>query len=78
MTTDEKIPSRNTEKDNVNHPQHYELGNFECIDVMIETQGIEAVKCFALCNAFKYLFRHGRKNGTEDIKKSDMVFKQVY
>ena len=28
------------EHDNVNHPSHYETGKFECIDVMIETQGI--------------------------------------
>ena len=25
--------------DNVNHPAHYETGKFECIDVMVETQG---------------------------------------
>lgn len=25
--------------DNVNHPAHYETGRFECIDVMVETQG---------------------------------------
>lgn len=30
--------------DNVNHPSHYETGQFECIEVMIETQGVEAVK----------------------------------
>ena len=56
--------------DNVNHPSHYETGNFECIDVMIETQGKEAVKSFCICNAFKYLYRHKRKNRTEDIKKA--------
>lgn len=56
--------------DNVNHPAHYETGKFECIDVMIETQGVEAVKDFCVCNAFKYLYRHGRKNGAEDIKKA--------
>lgn len=27
--------------DNVNHPAHYETGKFECIDVMVETQGVE-------------------------------------
>ena len=38
--------------DNVNHPSHYETGNFECIDVMIETQGkgsrdgLLRVQCF--------------------------------
>ena len=30
--------------DNVNHPSHYETGKFECIDVMVETQGIQATK----------------------------------
>lgn len=27
--------------DNVNHPAHYETGKFECIEVMLETQGAE-------------------------------------
>ena len=54
----------------VNHPQHYESGAFECIDVMAETQGAEAVLSFCICNAFKYLYRHNRKNGIEDIKKA--------
>ena len=56
--------------DVVNHPSHYETGTFECIDVMVETQGKEAVMQFCLCNAFKYLYRHNRKNGIEDIKKA--------
>lgn len=56
--------------DNVNHPSHYETGKFECIDVMVETQGVEAVKDFCRCNAFKYLYRAKRKNGIEDYKKA--------
>ena len=40
--------SSKKEKDNVNHPSHYETGKFECIDVMIETQGIEATKNFCV------------------------------
>lgn len=56
--------------DNVNHPAHYETGKFECIDVMVETQGEDAVKAYCLCAAFKYLYRHKRKNGLEDIKKA--------
>lgn len=56
--------------DMVNHPTHYETGQFECIDVMVETQGVEAVKDFCICNAFKYLYRHRRKNGKEDIEKA--------
>ena len=60
----------NKHTDNVNHPSHYETGKFECIDVMLETQGKEAVKDFCVCNAFKYLYRHENKNGLEDIKKA--------
>lgn len=59
-----------TECDNVEHPAHYASGSIECIDAMIETQGIEAVKNFCICNAFKYLWRHGKKNGVEDVKKA--------
>ena len=55
--------------DNVNHPEHY-TGKFECIEVMIETQGIDAVLDFCICNAFKYLYRHRKKNGIEDLKKA--------
>ena len=47
--------------DVVNHPSHYCTGKYECIDVMVETQGIEATKSFCLCNAFKYLYRHNGK-----------------
>lgn len=66
----EKCETTEETKDNVNHPSHYETGKFECIDVMLETQGIEAVKAFCLCNAFKYLYRHKNKNGVEDVKKA--------
>ena len=57
-------------EDSVNHPSHYETGAFECIDVMVETQGARNVQAFCICNAFKYLYRHHRKNGLEDVKKA--------
>jgi len=67
----EIITKRNKEQpDNVNHPKHYETGKFECIDVMVETQGKIAVQSYCICAAFKYLYRHMRKNGLEDIKKA--------
>lgn len=47
--------------DNVNHPAHYETGKFECIDVMVETQGVEATQNFCVCNALKYVYRHKKK-----------------
>lgn len=55
---------------NVNHPVHYTTGKYECIDVMLEIFGVEAVKTFCLLNAFKYNYRSGRKNGLEDIQKA--------
>lgn len=60
----------NKEVDMVNHPSHYETGKYECIEVMIEAIGADAVMNFCLCNAFKYLYRCSRKNGVEDIKKA--------
>lgn len=62
--------------DNVNHPSHYETGKFECIEVMMETQGVEAVAAFCVCNAFKYLYRHKNKNELEDIKKAVWYLKK--
>lgn len=56
--------------DMVSHPPHYETGKFECIEVMQEVFGVEAVQNFCVCNAFKYLYRHRRKNGKEDIEKA--------
>lgn len=56
--------------DNINHPEHYSTGRFECIDVMAEIYGEEAVKSFCMCNAFKYLYRTKQKNGAEDVQKA--------
>lgn len=67
--------------DMVNHPSHYETGKFECIEVMEEVFGIEELKSFCICNAFKYLYRHKRKNGIEDIDKAIWYlnkFKELY
>lgn len=57
-------------EDNINHPKHYELDKIECIDAMEMTQGRAAVMSFCLCNAFKYIWRHRRKNHIEDIRKA--------
>ena len=60
----------NKESDNVNHPEHYQ-GKNECIDVMIAMFGVDAVKHFCMCNAYKYRFRADKKNGAEDIEKAE-------
>ena len=58
--------------DMVNHPSHYETGKFECIDVMEEVFGKEALKNFCICNAFKYLYRCMNKHSSpvEDVSKA--------
>ena len=53
----------------VNHPKHYD-GKYECIEVMRDVFGEDAVKSFCILNAFKYICRHNKKNGTEDLKKA--------
>lgn len=55
--------------DNVFSPSHYNQGDIECIDAMESAYGTEAVKCFCMCNAFKYQWRFKEKNGKEDILK---------
>lgn len=66
---------------NINHPTHYNQGVCECIDVMEQTQGRDAVMGFCVCNAFKYLYRHREKGGIEDIEKAIWYlqkYKEVY
>lgn len=58
------------EVDMVNRPPHYTHGKYECIDVMVDTFGKEAVQRFCLLNAFKYVWRSEHKNGLEDVKKA--------
>lgn len=55
--------------DNVNHPSHYNSGQFECIEIMRVIFGEAMVKAFCVLNAFKYIWRMNKKNGLEDAKK---------
>ena len=50
----------------VNHPAHYQgAAGLEAIDV------IEAFDLgFCLGNVVKYVLRHGKKNGLEDLRKA--------
>ena len=49
-------------KDNIN-PQHYRIQPVECIEI---TKHMD----FLLGNAFKYVWRHKEKNGSEDLNKA--------
>lgn len=64
------IPAEKSANKNVDHPSHYKGDKFECIDVMEEVYGKDAVKHFCILNAFKYIYRQNKKNGTEDVEKA--------
>ena len=59
-----------TPQEEINHPDRYAGGKYECIDVMQDVFGVEAVKHFCMLNAFKYIWRSEKKNGVEDAKKA--------
>ena len=71
------MPLVNPPQDEINHPDRYAGGKFECIDVMADVFGKEAVKDFCLLNAFKYIWRQEKKGGVEDIKKA-MFYMDYY
>ena len=59
--------------ENVNHPSHYQ-GSIECIDAMVAAFGPEEVAIFCKLNAFKYIWRAGKKKGNSkkpDLQKSN-------
>ena len=65
-----KPPRGNEKLDDINHPDRYAGGRYECIDVMVDVFGVQAVKDFCKLNAFKYLWREEKKGGIEDAKKA--------
>lgn len=65
-------------KSMIDHPDHYQAGGFECIDVMLAVFGVNAVKSFCLLNAFKYLYRSEKKNGVEDLKKASWYLNKIF
>ena len=63
MTLDE------TKREMVNHPNHYQAGGLECIDVMEQLYGREAVESWIKLTIFKYACRADKKDGAQDIDK---------
>lgn len=63
-------------KEQVNHPDHYNQGQYECIAVMESIYGIEATMNFCLLCAFKYTWRTNDKDGLQDIDKAIWYLKK--
>ena len=63
-------------KEQVNHPNHYNQGQYECIAAMESIYGIEATMNFCLLCAFKYTWRTNDKDGIQDIDKAIWYLKK--
>lgn len=64
----------------VNHPAHYNSGKLECIDVMLDVFGAHDTIAFCKLNAFKYLFRAGKKadnSERQDLEKAEWYIKKA-
>lgn len=62
------------DKDDVNHPSHYNVHKHECIDEMIALFGVDETMAFCKLNAHKYRYRVGAKDGEareKDLAKAD-------
>ena len=56
--------------DMVNHPEHYQSGKIETIDVIEEfTKDLNGIEASDTANIIKYACRWKRKNGVEDLRK---------
>lgn len=67
-----------TQKDNVNHPSHYQGSKHECIDVMLDVFGKEKVSAFCELNAFKYQWRANSKGTDIQDKQKAIWYNQEY
>ena len=65
------VSNLEAKRDDVNHPEHYQSGGLETIDVISAfTQDCTPIEAFCIGNALKYLCRWKKKNGIEDLKKA--------
>lgn len=66
------------DKDNVNHPQHYNQNGIECLDVIKAFFGGQVFIDFCLGNALKYIMRCKHKGKyLEDLKKANFYIEQI-
>ena len=72
------MPDKAKHEDMVNEPSHYKQHAMECIDEMVEVFGVEAVKAYCRCAAWKYRYRAPYKGKfDEDNEKADWYIKKL-
>lgn len=70
--------NKRDKKEAVNHPEHYSNGKIECIDSMISAFGVNATISFCHLNAFKYIWRAGKKDDAiQDIEKAEWYLNKM-
>lgn len=63
----------------VNHPDHYNKGDVECIDaIKSATVGLEGIEAVCTANAIKYLWRWSSKGGIVDIEKAAWYLNRLH
>lgn len=61
-------------KEQVDHPKHYNLYPIETIEMMVSIWGLEKTIDFCYMNAFKYRMRLGMKDGIEQDQKKEQWY----
>lgn len=76
---DELQAVADTPIDMVNSPKHYcdLIEDYECYEVMKLFFGEEAFIAHCKCNALKYIWRHDKKGGQEDLKKAKWYLDKI-
>ena len=62
---------------NVNHPQHYQSSNIECIDAIQAQMTPNEYRGFLKGNVLKYLWRERMKGGTESLNKAQWYLEKL-
>ena len=62
---------------NVNHPQHYQSSNLECIDAIRAQMTPEEFRGFLKGNVLKYMWRERMKGGNESLLKANWYLDQL-
>lgn len=72
------LTEENVKKENVNHPNHYNQGGIECLDVIKAYYGNDGYEGFCAGNVLKYVMRYKHKeNALEDLKKARFYLDEV-
>ena len=64
------------DRDNVNHPPHYNQAGIECLDAIAAATD-NGYEYYLQGNIIKYLWRYRYKNGIEDLKKAQWYLNKL-